>query len=175
MADDIEATAGYDKSARLDPDELQKRSEFRNAVAGRLLQFFGSVTPAAKDMYTLRGRLAAEVAREKKLAQAAALRGQEHCFSLPAIDPKHIGVPNARSQLIISVLDNPGVPIGAAPKAVTLTPPHLVRAQANAQAERSRSAHASRPGVPPLMRPPLAPHGRQGDLVAQALGAAPVT
>eukprot|EP00972_Heterocapsa_arctica_P034114 5021392-Heterocapsa_arctica.AAC.1 len=97
MADDIEATAGYDKRARIDPDTLQTRPAFRNAVAGRLKQFFGSTSPAAADMYTLRGRLSAEVAREKKLAQSAALRGQTYTITLPVIDPKHLGVPNALS------------------------------------------------------------------------------
>eukprot|EP00972_Heterocapsa_arctica_P036822 5421966-Heterocapsa_arctica.AAC.1 len=50
----------------------------------------------------------------------------------------------------------------------------MVRAQSRETAARSRSGHAQRPAGPPLMRPPVPPAGRQPDLVAKALGAAPV-
>eukprot|EP00972_Heterocapsa_arctica_P038138 5615704-Heterocapsa_arctica.AAC.1 len=53
----------------------------------------------------------------------------------------------------------------ASPKAHTVAPPHILRAKAKTNAERSRSAPAPRPVAPPLMRPPSAPPGQQGDLV----------
>eukprot|EP00972_Heterocapsa_arctica_P055537 8192806-Heterocapsa_arctica.AAC.1 len=37
MADDIEAIPGYDRRTKLLPDELQERSQFRDAIAGRLI------------------------------------------------------------------------------------------------------------------------------------------
>eukprot|EP00972_Heterocapsa_arctica_P022175 3262429-Heterocapsa_arctica.AAC.1 len=60
IADDIAGTPGYDKGARLDVDALQKSDLFRNIVAGRLMQFFGSLAPSASDMYTCRGRMSTE-------------------------------------------------------------------------------------------------------------------
>eukprot|EP00972_Heterocapsa_arctica_P101537 14960677-Heterocapsa_arctica.AAC.1 len=89
MADDIEATTGYYRSAKIAPDTLQSSAPFRNAVAGRLQQFFGSTNPSAADMYTCRGRLSTEVSRETKLAQGAKARGLTHVVNLPAIDPEH--------------------------------------------------------------------------------------
>eukprot|EP00972_Heterocapsa_arctica_P046414 6849901-Heterocapsa_arctica.AAC.1 len=78
MANDIEAITVYDKSAKIEPDSLQSSASFRNAVAGRLQQFFGSTNPSATDMYTCRGRLSTEVTRETKLAQGAKARGMTH-------------------------------------------------------------------------------------------------
>eukprot|EP00972_Heterocapsa_arctica_P023781 3504346-Heterocapsa_arctica.AAC.1 len=60
IADDIEGTPGFDRHRRLDVDALQTSDVFRNAVAGRVMQFFGSFSPAASDMYTCRGRMSTE-------------------------------------------------------------------------------------------------------------------
>eukprot|EP00972_Heterocapsa_arctica_P080636 11885057-Heterocapsa_arctica.AAC.1 len=76
MADDIEATVGYNKKAPREPDEMLLKKEFRDAIAGRLQQFFGTPNPTAEDMYTCRGQMAAEVTNQMKLSQAAAHRGR---------------------------------------------------------------------------------------------------
>eukprot|EP00972_Heterocapsa_arctica_P019567 2888079-Heterocapsa_arctica.AAC.1 len=60
------------------------RAEFRDTIAGRLLQFFGTPVPTAEELYTRRGMMAAEVPKEMKLSQAAAHRGQAHTPRLPA-------------------------------------------------------------------------------------------
>eukprot|EP00972_Heterocapsa_arctica_P008734 1280755-Heterocapsa_arctica.AAC.1 len=60
MADDIEATPGYNRRAERKPDELLETQQFRDAIAGRLTQFFGCPNPTAEQMYTHRGQLAAE-------------------------------------------------------------------------------------------------------------------
>eukprot|EP00972_Heterocapsa_arctica_P011470 1681840-Heterocapsa_arctica.AAC.1 len=72
MADDIEASPGFDKNAARQPNEMTLNTEFRNAIAGRFLQFFGTTNPSAEDMYTRRGQMAAEVTNQLKLSQAAA-------------------------------------------------------------------------------------------------------
>eukprot|EP00972_Heterocapsa_arctica_P016389 2416681-Heterocapsa_arctica.AAC.1 len=72
MADDIEATPGYDKRAKREPNEMTLNKEFGDAIAGRFLQFFNTTNPSAEDMYTCRGQMAAEVTNQLKLTQAAA-------------------------------------------------------------------------------------------------------
>eukprot|EP00972_Heterocapsa_arctica_P000725 103692-Heterocapsa_arctica.AAC.1 len=60
MADDIEATLGFDKAVKIEPDALAESDVFRNAIAGRFVQFFGSADPPAADMYTSRAQMADE-------------------------------------------------------------------------------------------------------------------
>eukprot|EP00972_Heterocapsa_arctica_P108939 16042255-Heterocapsa_arctica.AAC.1 len=64
------------------------------------MQFFGTFSPSASDMYTCRGRMSSEVSREKKLSLGATARGLTHVVQLPTIDPKHKGKPNVLSKLI---------------------------------------------------------------------------
>eukprot|EP00972_Heterocapsa_arctica_P064850 9571415-Heterocapsa_arctica.AAC.1 len=84
MADDIEATPGYNKRAAREPDEMLLKKELRDVIAGRHMQFFGTTNPTADEMYTCRGQMAAEVTKQLKLSQAAAHRGREHQTKLPA-------------------------------------------------------------------------------------------
>eukprot|EP00972_Heterocapsa_arctica_P019793 2919938-Heterocapsa_arctica.AAC.1 len=60
MEDNIEATPNYNKRAPREPNEMLYRTEFRDAIAGRLLQLFGTPVPTAEEMYTCRGQMAAE-------------------------------------------------------------------------------------------------------------------
>eukprot|EP00972_Heterocapsa_arctica_P066563 9822030-Heterocapsa_arctica.AAC.1 len=75
MADDIEDTPGYDRNAPREPDKMLLVKEFRDVIAARHEQFFGSPNPTADEMYTCRGQLSSEVTHQLRLAQSAALRG----------------------------------------------------------------------------------------------------
>eukprot|EP00972_Heterocapsa_arctica_P001758 251578-Heterocapsa_arctica.AAC.1 len=86
--------------------------------------------------------MSTEVAREKKLTQGAETRGLTHVKQLPAIDPKHVGQPNALSRLILAVLDDPDCSLAATHVVNTPRPAHLVAVPAGGAAARSRSGHA---------------------------------
>eukprot|EP00972_Heterocapsa_arctica_P032381 4771691-Heterocapsa_arctica.AAC.1 len=60
IADDIEATPGYNRKAAHVPDKMLLVKELRDAIASRHQQFFGSPNPTAIEMYTHRGQMAAE-------------------------------------------------------------------------------------------------------------------
>eukprot|EP00972_Heterocapsa_arctica_P104523 15403078-Heterocapsa_arctica.AAC.1 len=60
MADDIEASEGYDPNAERQPDEMVHNELFRNCIAARHVQFFGTPNPSDALMYTKRNMLAAE-------------------------------------------------------------------------------------------------------------------
>eukprot|EP00972_Heterocapsa_arctica_P097398 14368657-Heterocapsa_arctica.AAC.1 len=154
MADDIENTPGYDKTAERKADELVEMDAFRNAIAGRFVQFFGVATPPAVEMYTHRGQLADEVRKNKQLAELAACEGRVHVSTIPVIDPKHKGKPNALSEFMLNALENPGATPVAAPVVVTARPSRFARAKSNAPADRSRSAPNVRPAHPPAKAAP---------------------
>eukprot|EP00972_Heterocapsa_arctica_P037913 5580374-Heterocapsa_arctica.AAC.1 len=81
MADDIEDSGDFDANAPRVPNELLENETFRNLIAARHLQFFGDANPPDDAMYTHRGMLAAEVTKQLKLAQLAALMG--HAYAAP--------------------------------------------------------------------------------------------
>eukprot|EP00972_Heterocapsa_arctica_P105427 15535356-Heterocapsa_arctica.AAC.1 len=101
------------------------------------MQFFGTLSPSASDMYTCRGRMSHEVSKNAKLALGAAARGKPHVPQLPTIDPKHKGRPNVLSELIVSVLDDPSVSLAATCVVATPVPDHLAKATAGSAAARS--------------------------------------
>eukprot|EP00972_Heterocapsa_arctica_P037499 5520924-Heterocapsa_arctica.AAC.1 len=49
IADDIEATPGYNRKAAREPDKMILVKEFRDAIAARHQQFFGSPNPTADE------------------------------------------------------------------------------------------------------------------------------
>eukprot|EP00972_Heterocapsa_arctica_P035761 5260126-Heterocapsa_arctica.AAC.1 len=82
MADDIEATQGFDPTAERLPDEMVDNPLYRSCIKTRLLQFFNRKFPTAEQMYAMRGMLAQEVREQEKKAEGAALLG------IPYIPPR---------------------------------------------------------------------------------------
>eukprot|EP00972_Heterocapsa_arctica_P082410 12143846-Heterocapsa_arctica.AAC.1 len=74
MADDIEASAGFDPKAPRTDNELLVNETFKESTALRYLQFFGSRNPTDEEMYTPRAMLASDITKQQKLTQSAVLR-----------------------------------------------------------------------------------------------------
>eukprot|EP00972_Heterocapsa_arctica_P009627 1419146-Heterocapsa_arctica.AAC.1 len=145
MADDIEASPGFDKNAPREDNGMTLNPHFRNAIAGRFLQFFGTTNRSAEDMYTKRGQMAAEVTNQLKLSQAANRRGRAHQPKLPAISAKHAGKSNPLADMIKAAAKNPRALTPAPPRVDVALPAYIKKSQAHSAADRSRSAPVPRP------------------------------
>eukprot|EP00972_Heterocapsa_arctica_P025032 3689490-Heterocapsa_arctica.AAC.1 len=63
---------------------------------------------------------------------------REHVSTIPKIDPKHKGRPNALSEFILTALAAPGEATAAAPVVATAQPKRFASRKRNAPADRSR-------------------------------------
>eukprot|EP00972_Heterocapsa_arctica_P032616 4803072-Heterocapsa_arctica.AAC.1 len=64
MADDIEASEGFDPEAPREDDELLENEKFTECIALRYLQFFGTRNPTDEEMYTARAMTAGDITKQ---------------------------------------------------------------------------------------------------------------